>query len=427
MQTTSHSEHTLPHGTEHPHHNPLAQALAHAPEEAHEHRITPIQGVALIFGTNIGAGILSLPYAGKNGGFLALLIALVIAGTLTTISMLYVAEVSLRTSKPLQLSGLAEKYLGQLGRWLVFIAVIINGVGALIAYAAGSGRLAHNLLGVPPIAGSLVFFALGAFVMWRGLHATGVMEGAITVGMALIIVVLCGWTFVGPGIDMDNLLILRPYFIVPIMNLAVFTFLAQYVVPELARGLKDDNPKAIPQVIIGGMCITGFTLALVPFAALGLLGDNVTEVVTIAWGENLGTVAYYLANIFALLAMLTSFLAIGFTTMRNIIDMAHWPEYGTQRILAVLLTVLPPLAISLAGWGGFVDALGYAGGFAGAIMSIIPVLLLRAARRTDECPTAWQVTWPAHPLIQATIIVVYTAAFLFSVALLFGLVPAAWA
>ena len=53
-----------------------------------ESRITPWQGIALIFGTNIGAGILSLPYAGRNGGFLALFIALAIAGILTTLSMM---------------------------------------------------------------------------------------------------------------------------------------------------------------------------------------------------------------------------------------------------------------------------------------------------------------------------------------------------
>lgn len=70
------------------------------------------QGVALIYGTNIGAGVLSLPYAARNGGFLALVVALLIAGTLTTISMLYIAEVSLRTKKPLQLSGLAENTWG---------------------------------------------------------------------------------------------------------------------------------------------------------------------------------------------------------------------------------------------------------------------------------------------------------------------------
>ena len=88
-----------------------------------------VQGIALIFGTNIGAGVLSIPYAARNGGFLALVIALLVAGTLTTISMLYVAESAMRTKATLQVSGLAEHYLGQWGRWLVFVAIIVNGIG----------------------------------------------------------------------------------------------------------------------------------------------------------------------------------------------------------------------------------------------------------------------------------------------------------
>ena len=135
------------------------------------------QGIALIYGTNIGAGVLSLPYAARNGGFLALVVALLIAGTLTTISMLYIAEVSLRTKKPLQLSGLAEEYLGQWGRWLVFIAIVVNSVGALIAYASGSGILIGNLTGLPPIVGTLGFFVLGTLIMWKGLHTASFVEG----------------------------------------------------------------------------------------------------------------------------------------------------------------------------------------------------------------------------------------------------------
>lgn len=198
-------------------------------QEHHNHRITLAQGIALIFGTNIGAGILSIPYASRDGGFLSLVIALIIAGTLTTFSMLYVAEVALRTQEDFQLSGLAEKYLGQAGRWLVFVAIMVNGIGALIAYASGSGSLLHNLLGLPPTLGTVIFFIVGAAVMWIGLHATGIAEGAITTAMALIIVILCGWTFIGPGIIIANVVVLNPAFIIPIMNLAVFTFLAQYV------------------------------------------------------------------------------------------------------------------------------------------------------------------------------------------------------
>lgn len=397
-----------------------------AREDYKESHVSPLQGVALIFGTNIGAGILSLPYAGRNGGFLALFLALVIAGTLTTISMLYVAEVSLRTKRPMQLSGLAEQYLGNWGRWAVFVAIMVNGTGALIAYAAGSGELLNNLVSIPPIAGTLIFFVIGSIIMYKGLEATGVSELLITTAMALIIFILCGWTFIGPGISLSNVWVFNPYFIIPIMNLAVFTFMAQYVVPELARGMEKQHSAQISKAIIAGMVVTGFMLSLVPFAALGLLGQSVSEVVTLSWGEKLGQSAYYMANVFALLAMFTSFMAIGYTTMRNVIDIAHWPQHGKQRAIAVLITVLIPLFISLAGFGGFVSALSYAGGLAGVIMSIVPVLLLNASRIRGDRDPAWTVGWSSHPLIQWTIILVYGLAGLYSVGTILGIVPAGW-
>ncbi|PSK86224.1 amino acid permease [Murinocardiopsis flavida] len=391
--------------------------------------ITFWQGVAIIFGANIGAGILSLPYGARNGGFPALIVALVIAGVLTTVSMLYVAEVSLRTAKPLQLAGLARKYLGETGSWLIFAGVVINGLGALISYASGSGAILADLLGVHETVGGLLFYIPGVVVVWLGLKATGRSEQAITVVMLAIILLLCGWTIVGPGIDAGNVGYVNPYFVVPIMNLAVFAFIAQYTVPELARGLAAHSPRALPGAVVTGMCATGFLLALIPFAALGMMGpDGVTEVITIGWGQGLGPVAYYLANIFALLAMLTSFWAIGLTLMTNVFDRFDWPGEGSprHRFAALALIAVPPFLIAAFGLAGFVSALGYAGGFAGAIMSVVPVLMLRRARAVGDQEPAWQAGRIAHPVVQATLVVVFGLAFLYSLLTAAGLLPDGW-
>ena len=112
--------------------------------------------------------------------------------------------------------------------------------------------------------------------------------------------------------------------------------------------------------------------------------------------------------------------------MRNVLDIFHWPQHGWQRGVAVAMTVGLPLIITFAGFGGFVSALSYAGGIAGVVMSIIPVMLLHAARKHGDRNPEWSLGWAAHPILQATIIIVYGLAFLYSVGSILGIVPAGW-
>src|SRR5699024_1255921 len=119
--------------------------------------LTLLEGVGLIVGANIGSGILSLAYGAKSAGWPILVFWVIVAGILTTVSMLYVAETTLRTKKWLQLSGLAEKYVGKLGSWLMFISVVANSLGAMIAYTTGSGDILADFLNIPHAMGSLSF------------------------------------------------------------------------------------------------------------------------------------------------------------------------------------------------------------------------------------------------------------------------------
>jgi amino acid permease len=87
------------------------------------HRLSFTEAVMLVVGATIGSGVLGLAYASRKAGWPVLLTWLLVAGFLSIASMLYVAETALRTRQPLQLSGLAEKYVGKAGSWLIFFSV----------------------------------------------------------------------------------------------------------------------------------------------------------------------------------------------------------------------------------------------------------------------------------------------------------------
>ena len=149
-------------------------------------KLTLYEAVAIIVGANVGSGILGLAYSSRLAGWPILVLWLAVAGLFTTFSMLYVAESALRTKKPLQLPGLAEKYVGKVGSVLIFISVCANSIGCMVAYTTGSGNILCTLLGLPNWAGSLLFTVPCVLVVWFGLKATGLWEKFMSTGMVVL-------------------------------------------------------------------------------------------------------------------------------------------------------------------------------------------------------------------------------------------------
>lgn len=391
-------------------------------------KLTLYEAVAIIVGANIGSGILGLAYSSRKAGWPILLLWLVVAGVFTTFSMLYVAETALRTRKPLQLPGLAEKYVGKLGAVLIFISVCANSVGCMVAYTTGSGNILCTLLGLPNWAGSLLFTVPCVLVVWLGLKATGMWEKFISSGMVVLLGVIVIASFLSGKADVSRAIYADWTYAVPLLSSAIFCYIAQYAVPELARGMRHE-PKKLPVAIILGMFITGVLLAVVPLAVLSLTGaDKVTEVATLAWGQALGTWALYTANIFALCAMMTSYWAVGGSMLTNIVDMFKLKDEHDKktRIIATACTVLPPFVLAYGGFVSFVDAIGWAGTFGGVIMSIIPVLMVNKARKEGDLEPEWKCGWYAHPAIQGAIIVIFALAAIYFVCSMIGILPAGW-
>ena len=269
-------------------------------------KLTLYEAVAIIVGANIGSGILGLAYSSRLAGWPILVLWLIVAGVFTTFSMLYVAETALRTKKPLQLPGLAQKYVGKSGSVLIFISVCANSIGCMVAYTTGSGNILCELFNLPNWAGSLIFTVPCVLVVWLGLKATGLWEKFVSSGMVVLLGVIIVASFLSGKADPSRVMYGNWTYAVPLLSSAIFCYIAQYAVPELARGMRH-TPKKLPVAITIGMFVTGLLLAVVPFAVLSLTGaENVTQVATLAWGQALGTWALFTANIFALCAMMTS-------------------------------------------------------------------------------------------------------------------------
>ena len=392
-------------------------------------RLSFLEAVAMIVGTNIGAGVLSMAYASRKAGFMPLLIWLAVAGVFTTISMLYVSETALRTRTHSQLSGLAQRYVGSFGAWAIFISVAVNSIGALIAYMSGSGKILSAFLGIDPALGSLLFFVPAALVLYMGLGAIGKGEKFISIGMVSMIVMLVIATLVHDNTDVARLFEGDWVYMVPVFNIAVFCFSAQYIVPEMARGFSD-APARLPRAVITGMALTFVLLAIVPMSVISLTGlENQTEVATLAWGQALGQWAFYTANTFALCAMLTSYWGLGGSFLTNIFDKFHSLGAESQpktRLVVLGLVCVPPFVLAYSGMVGFVNALYFAGAFSGVILSIMPILMLRAARRHGDLQPAWQCGWIAHPAVQATIVLIYLASAAYAICSALDLLPAGW-
>lgn len=391
-------------------------------------KLTLYEAVAIIVGANVGSGILGLAYSSRLAGWPILVLWLAVAGLFTTFSMLYVAESALRTKKPLQLPGLAEKYVGKVGSVLIFISVCANSIGCMVAYTTGSGNILCTLLGLPNWAGSLLFTVPCVLVVWFGLKATGLWEKFMSTGMVVLLGIIVIASFLSGKADVSRAVYANWTYAVPLLSSAIFCYIAQYAVPELARGMRH-TPKKLPVAIIFGMFITGVLLAVVPLAVLSLTGaEEVTQVATLAWGQALGTWALYTANIFALCAMMTSYWAVGGSMLTNIVDMFKLKdEKDTKtRLIAIACTVLPPFILAYAGLVSFVDAIGWAGTFGGVIMSIVPVLMLNNARKKGDIEPEWKCGWYAHPAVQGMIIVIFSLAAIYFICSMIGILPAGW-
>lgn len=358
------------------------------------------EAVAVLVGSVIGAGVLGIPYAVSKVGWLIGAIYIVTLGALLMGLNLLLGEVVARTKQPLQIPGLAAKYLGGRGKTFISFTTLFGGYGALLAYIIGTGHVLKALFGGEAGLWSLVFWLAASLAVFFGLRLIKKLDLILTVIIFLAVAVLVFW--MAPEIHLPNLTgnldwhyVFLPYGVI------LFALMGAGAIPQV-EDILPGQQKRLKSAIVVGSLIPVVIYFVFMTAVVGVTGSNTTEVATVGLGNQLGRAVIIFGNVFALFTMGTCFLNIAMSIKRQY----EW-DHGFNRLKAWFLTVFVPPLIFLAGARDFIKTIDFLGAIFGGLNAIIIVLIYwRAKKKGDISARNYQLhhTW----LLSGLIILIFT-------------------
>jgi len=292
---------------------------------------------------------------------------------------------------------------------LVSVLTVGLAIPSLTAYVMGGGQIIASLLHMPAWLGGLLFLVPGMAVVWVGLKAIGAAQGVSSLLMGGVLLMFTAVSAMHREFEVSRLTRFAATPMLAALPVGVFTSMSQSIVPEVVRGLAHD-PKSIARAIKWGLGINLLFLLLFPVAIFGLQNpDAISQVVTISWGHTLGPAVYLTVNLFALLALLTSFWASAGAVMGNVVEiMRVESEWNIRaRLVAFGVTVAPSLALVFRGRLEFGDMIEAAGAVGGVILAVLPIFVLARARAASGRRPEYQVGILYSPIVRIALFVFY--------------------
>ena len=332
-----------------------------------------ILAISTLIGTIVGAGIFGIPFVVMKSSFPIGLIHILILTIIMIIINLYLGEIALRTKQSHHLTGYAEKYLGNKGKLIMFIAVAFGICAAIIAYLIGIGESLSFLFFESTsysLQFGLLFWLIMSITCYFGIKA--LEEGEfLGVTIILILIILIA-IFFSNKIDITNLYFSKQstlsYF-AP-FGVVFFALLGYTTIPEVKRILKNKENKMKQSIIIATLICA---VIYIVFAAivLGFRGADTPEIATLALGKPF--------VLFGIFTMFTSYLALSVA----LIDMLKL-DFNIRKIKAWFFTSSLPLILffilELTKSASFIKVLGIGGVISGGLTAILILSIINNAK-----------------------------------------------
>lgn len=357
------------------------------------------EAVAVMLGSVIGAGILGLPFAVAKVGWFIGLIYIATLGVLVMGLNLMLGEITLRTKEPMQLAGLAGKYLGRRGKTIMAAVTLFSSFGALLAYLIGEGEVLRGFFGGTAFFWSLLFWLVSSFFVYLGLSfvkKVDILLTLIILGIVLLISFISA-----PQIKLPHLSTVSFKNILLPFGVILFALQGASAIPQV-KEILPSSQKRMKAAIVAASLVVISVYILFTTAVLGVTGKETTEVATLGLGKKLGASVLILANLFALFAMGTCFLNISLSLKRVFI----W-DFKVPRFWAWFLTAIIPLILFLFGLRSFIDTIDVVGSVFGSLSAILIIMIYwRAKQKGDLTPHRFRLH---HTLLLSVLIIIVFA------------------
>ena len=317
-----------------------------------ESRLSFFEATSIIVGHGVGAGILSVPYLAAHNSLREILWIIALGYLINIVLHLIIAELSYNNNGAQFVSCFdAELFSGRIKKILTWLTFALLGVSVIVnvsAFLTGAAAVFRSWFGLPDVWGMLLFYIIGAGVVFIGMKLVGICE-KIAVGSMLAVI---GILFVATlRSDISPLPsgwhgwnnVLAMY------GMVSFSLSAVMSTPQVVKGLEGD-PRRIRGSIALGLAINAGMILLITLMTLLGAGQNISEdgaLVDLA--AHLGGWVSVVGYVFTLLALATSFWA-NTLNLRDIVG----EQTGWSKNLCWLLASLPCLVLALFGVSSFV-------------------------------------------------------------------------
>lgn len=356
----------------------------------------------MIAGTALGAGMLALPMVAAGSGFIVSAVALACLCALMAYTALLTLEVNIHFPMGTSFGTMAEQTLGQWGKWVAFVAMILLFYALTAAYISGGANLFSEVsfnyfhITVPETLAALIFTGVfGAIIYWKTQAVDYVNRVLFSAKIGVLILSISAML----AHVKVNLLVSathHPIYILAAIPIMFTSFGFHGSIPSILKYLGHDAKRLRNVFIIGSLIplVIYLLWVLVTVGVLPLSGPGSFQQIAAEHGSvGMFTIElskrfnnHYLVlaiNLFSNIAVTTSFLGVGLGLFDYFCDNLKQVK-SFKRESAAAITFIPPLVFALAYPSGFIFALGFAAIALAVLAVLLPAGMVLSWRRRED-------------------------------------------